>query len=531
MRSRLLVFAALTLLLPVFHLSSVGAVDGTEPLTLVADASLPAGSPGLPYALSVEDDGSVLIADFGMHQVMRIALDGSMTTAAGGNGAGSAMNQLNTPFGVVAAPDGSFYVTEQGNHRVQRVAADGTVTTVAGGNGPGSAMNQLSTLTGIDIDDDGSLYIVDHGNSRIQKVDSDGAVTTVNASPSSALVGIRYVALGTDGIMFVSNSIDDSVLRVAADGTITTVAGGNGQGSAMNQLNDPEGIAVDAEGALYIADGGNHRVQRVAADGAVTTVAGGNGEGSAMNQLSYASGVFIDGNGSLYIADYWNGRVLKLTAFDTADPTVVITSPSAVVSTGTPTEVEFSCDDAGTSGLDTCTATLNGAPVTTGTAIDTNQTGPNTLIVTAVDGAGNTTVNNLMFSIEDPAPEYGPRELRPPWTGMSGLEGSVARLYMAVFNRQPDTGGHAYWVNRAQHGMSLREMARFFINSPEFADTYDDLSDSEFVELLYTNVMVRSADPSGAEFWNDRLADGTPRSAVVLQFSESPEFKDLTGTS
>jgi DNA-binding beta-propeller fold protein YncE len=40
-----------------------------------------------------------------------------------------------------------------------------------------------------------------------------------------------------------------------------TVAGGNGPGSAANQLYYPKGIAVSPSGDLYVADGGNNRIQ------------------------------------------------------------------------------------------------------------------------------------------------------------------------------------------------------------------------------------------------------------------------------
>ena len=69
------------------------------------------------------------------------------------------------------------------------------------------------------------------------------------------------------------------------------MAGGNGNGSADNQLgsssNSALGVALDASRNIYIADEKNHRVQKWA-PGATTgiTVAGGNGSGAAANQLS-----------------------------------------------------------------------------------------------------------------------------------------------------------------------------------------------------------------------------------------------------
>lgn len=41
-----------------------------------------------------------------------------------------------------------------------------------------------------------------------------------------------------------------------------TVAGGNGIGSAANQLNSPNDIFVDAVGNIYVADAENHRIQK-----------------------------------------------------------------------------------------------------------------------------------------------------------------------------------------------------------------------------------------------------------------------------
>ena len=48
--------------------------------------------------------------------------------------------------------------------------------------------------------------------------------------------------------------------RGATEGII--VAGGQGKGSALSQLNVPEGVIVDQLGTLYIADRYNHRIVR-----------------------------------------------------------------------------------------------------------------------------------------------------------------------------------------------------------------------------------------------------------------------------
>ncbi len=468
------------------------------------------------------------------------AIDGTepVSTVSGSGGQGSGVDQLSEPIGVTVGPDGFLYVADAFNHRVQRIDADGNGTTVAGAGGSGSDANQLSFPGGVAFGSDGSLYVADAGNHRVQRIDGDGNGITVagsggQGSGANQLDSAFGLAFGSDGSLYVADTGNHRVQRIDGDGNGTTVAGGNGYGAGANQLALPHGLAFGSDGSVYVADRFNHRVQLIDADGNGTTVAGGNGAGGGGSQLDDPYGLAIGPDGSLYIADTSNRRVQKLTAFDTTDPVATITSPAsgATITNGSTAIVEFSCTDEGTSGLDACTATLNGSSITTGAAIDTTTPGANTLVVTATDGASNSNIATIAFNIAEPAPEYGPRELTGQWAATSGAQGSIARLYMAVFNRQPDASGHAYWANRANTGLSMRDMAGYFINSPEFEATYDELSDAEFVDLLYANVMVRVGDPTGVAFWNEQLADGTPRSVVVLQFSESPEFRALTGTN
>lgn len=89
-----------------------------------------------------------------------------------------------------------------------------------------------------------------------------------------------------------------------------TVAGGNGQGSAANQLNQPMGIAVDSAGNIYVSDSGNARVQIWEPNvGVGVPVAGGRGVGSDVDQLSWPRGIARHGN-TLYVADTDNARVM-----------------------------------------------------------------------------------------------------------------------------------------------------------------------------------------------------------------------------
>jgi len=92
-----------------------------------------------------------------------------------------------------------------------------------------------------------------------------------------------------------------------------TVAGGNGSGQELNQLNKPWSIYIDNEKTIYIADFGNHRIIAWKKDAICSEiVAGGNRQGSKNHQLSYPRKVIIDEvNDCLVIADCGNKRVVR----------------------------------------------------------------------------------------------------------------------------------------------------------------------------------------------------------------------------
>lgn len=100
----------------------------------------------------------------------------------------------------------------------------------------------------------------------------------------------------------------------------------------------------------------------------------------------------------------------------------------------------------------------------------------------------------------------------------------VARLYTAVFNRLPDPSGLEYWIKKRRAGATLNEVAAAMTASGEFTNTYGNLSNGQFVDLVYQNVLKRPPDSSGRSYWVNKLNSGFKRSAMMAQFSESNEF-------
>jgi hypothetical protein len=105
----------------------------------------------------------------------------------------------------------------------------------------------------------------------------------------------------------------------------------------------------------------------------------------------------------------------------------------------------------------------------------------------------------------------------------------VARLYSAYFLRTPDAQGLDYWVRRRRAGISLYRISSSFAGSSEFHRRYGTLTNRQFVELVYENVLGRPGDPAGVDFWTSQLDQRRrDRGAVMLGFSESNEYKRKT---
>ncbi|WP_299413585.1 DUF4214 domain-containing protein [uncultured Sulfitobacter sp.] len=100
----------------------------------------------------------------------------------------------------------------------------------------------------------------------------------------------------------------------------------------------------------------------------------------------------------------------------------------------------------------------------------------------------------------------------------------VFRLYRATLDRDPDQTGLLGWTDLLSNGTSFDSVIAGFTNSREFRQTYGDLDNEDFVELLYQNVLDRASDTAGREGWLDVLEGGSSRAEVVRGFSQSREF-------
>ena len=107
-----------------------------------------------------------------------------------------------------------------------------------------------------------------------------------------------------------------------------------------------------------------------------------------------------------------------------------------------------------------------------------------------------------------------------------GVGGFVARVYRTVMEREYDQEGFDFWtkglINRELDAAKLMDC---FVFSPEFQGY--NISDEDYVRILYNSMMDREPDESGKAYWLDSLNRGMTRRRALSCFIDSQEFSDI----
>jgi hypothetical protein len=123
---------------------------------------------------------------------------------------------------------------------------------------------------------------------------------------------------------------------------------------------------------------------------------------------------------------------------------------------------------------------------------------------------------------------------RPLDSSTHPLVGAIDRLYQAFYNRVPDGGGFAYWLNLRVDGAPLAAIAESFFAGVELPHRrrLAGLFTVDFVEHVYAQAFGRQPEPEALAYWL-RLLDGgvITRAGMVLRVAESTEFRAKTHTA
>ncbi len=107
----------------------------------------------------------------------------------------------------------------------------------------------------------------------------------------------------------------------------------------------------------------------------------------------------------------------------------------------------------------------------------------------------------------------------------NGTTGTAVSIYQALFNRAPSAKILGESIYALDHGSTPLQLLVDFMNSSDFQKTgIATQSNQQFLQGLYQNVLKRSADFLGYEYWLGKLNSGEENKAsMYLNFALSDE--------
>jgi len=183
-------------------------------------------------------------------------------TVAGGNEQGSSFDQFFSPEGLYADENGTIYVADMNNNRIMMWRPNAkSGQRAVGGQGQGGGLNQLFWPTDVILDkNNDSLLICDSGNRRIVRWPRCGGTIGVEIISG---VSCFSMTMDAEGNLYICSKNENMVRRwKIGEKNGIVVAGANGQGDSLDQLNRPSYIFIDREHSIYVSDTDNDRVMK-----------------------------------------------------------------------------------------------------------------------------------------------------------------------------------------------------------------------------------------------------------------------------
>lgn len=165
-----------------------------------------------PQGVAADAAGNLYIADSDNHRIRRVGADGKISTVAGtgvagfsGDGAAAVAARLNHPEGITVDADGSLLIADYWNHRIRQVLPNGRIATVIGsgntgpagggysGDGGPPALATMLHPTDVKLAANGEWLTVESRLGVVRRVFQHGKV--LRGTPAAESVGARDVAL------------------------------------------------------------------------------------------------------------------------------------------------------------------------------------------------------------------------------------------------------------------------------------------------------------------------------------------------
>lgn len=233
------------------------------------------------------------------------------------------------PYAIAVDGSDRVYITDQKEAVVWVYSRDNKVLAQIG-------RGVFVRPTGIAVDRKRQLvYVVDPGTQKdprhvVQVFSPDGrrlrSIGSKGADPGQLLFP-TFAAVGPDGNLYVSDTLNARVQVFEPDGQVVNVIGTHGD--ALGQFAKPMGLAFDSLGNLHVADAELARVQIFDSKNQLLLLYGG--KIALPPFMSLPNGLAITSKNRILVADYAVSHVNEYLLFDTSpqQPAVTPAAPPA----------------------------------------------------------------------------------------------------------------------------------------------------------------------------------------------------------
>jgi DNA-binding beta-propeller fold protein YncE len=271
-----------------------------------------------PYGIGVDSKNRVYVADSFVSAVFVFDLEKKETKLLRNGAEG----KFGTIIGLTVDSADRLFVVDALLHRVAVFSPDWKLETYFGD-------DHLEHAGGVAIDEENRfVYVVDTGAQRVVVFDADsfkflryigGPPKSVGDEDAGVLSKPSNVAVDNEGIVYVSDTMNNRIQIFDADGKFISMFGKAGDGPG--DFARPKGIAIDPDNHVWVADAFTNRVQIFDREGNLLGFFGTGGD--LPGQFGVPSGVYVDKNNRAFVTEQLHGRLQVFRYFTEAEAKVM----------------------------------------------------------------------------------------------------------------------------------------------------------------------------------------------------------------
>jgi uncharacterized repeat protein (TIGR03803 family) len=263
----------------------IGVMPGMASATAFTPKITAYSGPGIdnPWSLTTDPDGSVWFTNQDNNSIGSITATGVVTNYPAPG--------ASIPWGIVPGPDNSLWFTNWGNTPGEvspNYGSIGKINPLTGAVTIFDNVNVSMPFT-LAVGPDGNLWFTNSMDSTIGRLTPSGQFTTFSDPSICAPAGI---AAGPDGNMWFTNQCGNSIGRITMDGVISNFTG--------TGIDAPTNIVVGPNGNLWFTNTPNNTIGQITTSGVVSNF-------RLLTGMKWPNAIAVGPNGALWFTTEYGG--------------------------------------------------------------------------------------------------------------------------------------------------------------------------------------------------------------------------------